>query len=215
MKIIFLDFFAFSRKYTLTIRRKYGIVIERTEKSAPLARRTRRTLSRMQKYPRGSRGSPAKGVVPLPVARVRISSSAPRKKPAFGGLFAWHKKSARSRAPGQTLAFRRFQNGLRTEIFEENSLFCAQRMHDFPAITAGSFVSHTAESNPAGGACRGMRGSPCCRPFFKRRISDRKEGAGAVHSGKAYKKARTFCQTGGGKDKSRRGVYTRGLTIER
>ena len=52
----------------------------------------------MQKYPRGSRGSPAKGVVPLPVARVRISSSAPRKKPAFGGLFAWRTRwTARNR----------------------------------------------------------------------------------------------------------------------
>ena len=43
-----------------------------------------------QKY-----NSPAKGVVPLPVARVRISSSAPRKKPVHrGGLFAWRKARA-------------------------------------------------------------------------------------------------------------------------
>ena len=54
------------------------------------------------------------------------------------------------------------------------------------------------------------------RPFFKRRISDRKYGAGTVHSEKGIrKKARMFCRTGGGKDKSGRGVYTRGLTIER
>ena len=36
----------------------------------------------MQKYPRGSRGSPAKGVVWETVARVRISSSAPKNAPA-------------------------------------------------------------------------------------------------------------------------------------
>ena len=34
----------------------------------------------MQKYPRGSRGSPAKGVVWETVARVRISSSAPKTR---------------------------------------------------------------------------------------------------------------------------------------
>ena len=64
----FLFFFVNSGKYTLTIARFYGIVVwlgsEPTEHG-------------VQKYPRGSRGSPAKGVVPLPVARVRISSSAP------------------------------------------------------------------------------------------------------------------------------------------
>ena len=32
----------------------------------------------MQKYPRGSRGSPAKGVASVTVARVQISSSAPK-----------------------------------------------------------------------------------------------------------------------------------------
>ena len=41
----------------------------------------------MQKYPRGSRGSPAKGVVSETVARVRISSSAPRKG-TFHGAFS-------------------------------------------------------------------------------------------------------------------------------
>ena len=37
----------------------------------------------MQKYPRGSRGSPAKGVVPVTVARVRISPSAPKPGQGF------------------------------------------------------------------------------------------------------------------------------------
>ena len=37
----------------------------------------------MQKYPRGSRGSPAKGVVPVTVARVRISPSAPKTGQGF------------------------------------------------------------------------------------------------------------------------------------
>ena len=41
----------------------------------------------MQKYPRGSRGSPAKGVVWETVARVRISSSAPKKDVRKGVLF--------------------------------------------------------------------------------------------------------------------------------
>ena len=41
----------------------------------------------MQKYPRGSRGSPAKGVVWETVARVRISSSAPKKGCPFGHPF--------------------------------------------------------------------------------------------------------------------------------
>ena len=40
----------------------------------------------MQKYPSGSRGSPAKGVVRETVARVQIPPSAPiRKKPVFMG----------------------------------------------------------------------------------------------------------------------------------
>ena len=34
----------------------------------------------MQKYPSGSRGSPAKGVASVMVARVQISSSAPKKR---------------------------------------------------------------------------------------------------------------------------------------
>ena len=41
----------------------------------------------MQKYPRGSRGSPAKGVVWETVARVRISSSAPEKDRSCTCLF--------------------------------------------------------------------------------------------------------------------------------
>ena len=41
----------------------------------------------MQKYPRGSRGSPAKGVASDTVARVQISSSAPKKDVLLGHPF--------------------------------------------------------------------------------------------------------------------------------
>ena len=44
---------------------------------------------RTQKYPSGSRGSPAKGVASLSVARVQISSSAPKKRTPFGCPFFW------------------------------------------------------------------------------------------------------------------------------
>ena len=50
----------------------------------------------MQKYPRGSRGSPAKGVVWETVARVRISSSAPKKDVRKGVLF-WRVGLVRTR----------------------------------------------------------------------------------------------------------------------
>ena len=49
----------------------------------------------MQKYPRGSRGSPAKGVVWETVARVRISSSAPKNRhPLWVSIFCFKSRGA-------------------------------------------------------------------------------------------------------------------------
>ena len=51
----------------------------------------------MQKYPRGSRGSPAKGVVWETVARVRISSSAPKNAQALSCAFFGVERLVRTR----------------------------------------------------------------------------------------------------------------------
>ena len=63
----------------------------------------------MQKYPRGSRGSPAKGVVPVTVARVRISPSAPKTGQGFFlALFLFcGRRTARNRVFPQGRARRR------------------------------------------------------------------------------------------------------------
>ena len=51
----------------------------------------------MQKYPSGSRGSPAKGVASVMVARVQISSSAPKKGHPKGVFFLAYRPVAGNR----------------------------------------------------------------------------------------------------------------------
>ena len=54
----------------------------------------------MQKYPRGSRGSPAKGVASVTVARVQISSSAPKTDGQYARPFlAWKNRFDGQPAP--------------------------------------------------------------------------------------------------------------------
>ena len=65
-----------TRTNTLTFVRIYGIIIWRKRQTAAQTPR-----AGMQKYPSGSRGSPAKGVVRETVARVQIPPSAPALKP--------------------------------------------------------------------------------------------------------------------------------------
>ena len=59
----------------------------------------------MQKYPRGSRGSPAKGVVWETVARVRISSSAPKNAQALSCAFFGVEGLVRTRELPRVRAF--------------------------------------------------------------------------------------------------------------
>ena len=65
-------FYIFTRK--IFDNRKKISYNKNTVRTEPI----RRQCDGLQKYPRGSRGSPAKGVASVTVARVQISSSAPK-----------------------------------------------------------------------------------------------------------------------------------------
>ncbi len=81
-------FYIFTRK--IFDNRKKISYNKNTVRTEPI----RRQCDGLQKYPRGSRGSPAKGVASVTVARVQISSSAPR-----------HSGSARRYTPGAPAVF--------------------------------------------------------------------------------------------------------------
>ena len=120
----------------------------------------------MQKYPRGSRGSPAKGVVPVTVARVRISPSAPKREQGIFSLFPFCLREAnrsKSRVPARTgeeatvRMFGTFFSALRRRRFaawRQYLAFCAKKgTRDFflvPFLLAGGEPLETACSRENG-----------------------------------------------------------------
>ena len=75
-------------------------------------------MSRVQKYPRGSRGSPAKGVVLETAARVRISSSAPKKPRGYPSTFLVAEDE-----PLKIVNSQKFARGAYTENFYQKTEF--------------------------------------------------------------------------------------------